>query len=80
MRRIARRMALRRVGCRMSTPNHVANDPGEAKARPIHPHPRHVTSFFQDPVAFEALKRQVVPELRLLILDRVLARAQGSQT
>jgi two-component system CheB/CheR fusion protein len=62
MRRIARRMALRRVGSLDEYARSVREDPGEteALARDIL---IHVTSFFRDPAAFEALAEQVLPEL-----------------
>lgn len=62
MRRIARRMALRRLGSLREYAESLADDAGEcnALAQDIL---IHVTSFFRDPAAFEALKQCVLPEL-----------------
>lgn len=61
-RRVARRMALRHVGSQDEYAKSLRDDPGEAKAL-TQDILIHVTSFFRDPVAFETLKQQVLPEL-----------------
>jgi len=62
MRRISRRMALRSVDALNTYAVSLRADPSEAKAlaRDIL---IHVTSFFRDPAAFEALKQHVLSEL-----------------
>ncbi|MBN1209170.1 MAG: histidine kinase, partial [Myxococcaceae bacterium] len=62
MRRITRRMALRHLGSLNEYAESLRNDPSESKAlgQDIL---IHVTSFFRDPAAFEALKQHVLPEL-----------------
>lgn len=62
LRRVARRMALRRVATLREYVESVRSDPGEAKAL-AEDILIHVTSFFRDPAAFEALKTHVFPEL-----------------
>ena len=62
MRRVARRMALRHVGSLDEYAKSLRDDPGEAKAL-AQDILIHVTSFFRDPVAFEALKQEILPEL-----------------
>ena len=62
MRRIARRMALRRLGSLVEYAEAVRKDSGEAKAL-AEDILIHVTLFFRDPSAFEALERQVLPGL-----------------
>lgn len=62
LRRVARRMALRRVATLREYVESIRADPGEAKAL-AEDILIHVTSFFRDPAAFEALKTQVFPEL-----------------
>lgn len=62
MRRIARRMALRRLESLSEYADSLSDDPDEAEAlaRDIL---IHVTSFFRDPGAFEALAQHALPEL-----------------
>lgn len=62
MRRIARRMALRRVGSMAAYAESLRDDPSEAKAlgQDIL---IHVTAFFRDPKAFELLAQEVFPAL-----------------
>ena len=55
-------MALRRVGSLNEYAESLRNDPGEAKAL-AQDILIHVTSFFRDAAAFEALKQHVLPEL-----------------
>ncbi len=62
MRRIARRMALRRLGSLVEYAEVLRKDSGEAKAL-AEDILIHVTSFFRDPSAFEALEQQVLPGL-----------------
>lgn len=62
IRRIARRMALRRLGSLHEYAESVRNDPGESKAL-AQDILIQVTSFFRDAAAFEALKQHVLPEL-----------------
>ena len=62
MRRIARRMALRRLGSLVEYAEVLRDDSGEAKAL-AEDILIHVTSFFRDPSAFEALEQQVLPGL-----------------
>lgn len=61
-RRIARRMALRRVGSAKAYVTLLSDDASEAKAlgQDIM---IHVTSFFRDPAAFELLEHEVFPAL-----------------
>lgn len=62
MRRIARRMALRRLGSLKEYAESLRNDPGESNAL-AQDILIHVTSFFRDAAAFEALEQHVLPEL-----------------
>ena len=55
-------MALRRVGSLDEYAKPLRDDPAEAKAL-AEDILIHVTSFFRDPFAFEALKKRVLPEL-----------------
>lgn len=61
-RRIERRMALRHVGSMHEYAQAMENAPGEAKEL-AQDMLIHVTAFFRDPEAFEALKRHVFEEL-----------------
>src|SRR4029078_11541719 len=58
LRRIAKRMALRRVGSLSEYAESLRTDPSESKAL-AHDILIHVTSFFRDAAAFEAVKQQV---------------------
>lgn len=61
-RRIARRMALRRITTLEEYGSYLAENPHEARI--LHDDILiHVTSFFRDPEAFETLKAKVFPEL-----------------
>jgi two-component system CheB/CheR fusion protein len=62
LRRIARRTALRRLGSLSEYAESLGNDPSECKAL-AQDFLIHVTSFFRDAGAFEALKQHVLPEL-----------------
>lgn len=62
LRRIARRMALRRFGSLSEYAELLRNDSREAMAL-SQDILIHVTSFFRDRAAFEALKQHVLPEL-----------------
>jgi two-component system CheB/CheR fusion protein len=62
MRRIAKRMALRRLGSLNEYAESLRNDPSESKAL-ADDILIHVTSFFRDPAAFEALEQHVLREL-----------------
>jgi len=61
-RRIARRMALHRIGSIGDYGDLLEREPGEAKAL-SEDLLIHVTGFFRDPEVFEALKRRVFPAL-----------------
>ena len=61
-RRIARRMALHRMGSAREYGDFVERDPEEAKAL-SEDLLIHVTGFFRDPQVFEALTRTAFPEL-----------------
>ncbi|HEX9640419.1 MAG TPA: chemotaxis protein CheB, partial [Candidatus Krumholzibacteria bacterium] len=61
-RRIAKRVALRRLGSVHEYAESLRNDPAESKAL-AQDILIHVTSFFRDAAAFEALKQHVLPEL-----------------
>ena len=61
-RRIARRMALHRIGSVSEYGDLVERDPGEARAL-SQDVLIHVTGFFRDPEVFEALERTVFPAL-----------------
>ena len=61
-RRIARRMALHRIGSLGEYGDFVEKQPGEAKAL-SEDLLIHVTGFFRDPEVFDALKRTVFPSL-----------------
>jgi two-component system CheB/CheR fusion protein len=63
MRRITRRMALRDRRSLREYADVLAQDPREAKAL-AEDILIHITCFFRDPAAFEALEQQVFPELR----------------
>ncbi len=62
MRRIARRMALRRLGSLVEYSEVLRKDSGETKAL-AEDILIHVTLFFRDPSAFEALEQKVLPAL-----------------
>lgn len=62
MRRVARRIALRRLKSLEEYAESLRNDPGESKAL-AQDILIHVTSFFREAAAFETLKRHVFPEL-----------------
>ncbi len=62
VRRISRRMALRRLGSIAEYAEALRDNPGEARAL-AEDLLIHVTSFFRDPAAFDALARQVLPEI-----------------
>jgi two-component system CheB/CheR fusion protein len=62
MRRMARRMALRRIGSLQEYAKSLGTDPGESTAL-AEDILIHVTSFFRDPAVFEAVKERVLPEL-----------------
>lgn len=62
MRRIARRMALRRLDSLSEYADSLIEDPAESEAL-AQDILIHVTSFFRDPGAFEALTQRVLPEL-----------------
>jgi len=62
LRRIARRMALRRLGSLDEYAASIRDDPGESRAL-AQDILIHVTSFFRDPAAFEALQQHVLSEI-----------------
>jgi two-component system CheB/CheR fusion protein len=62
LRRITRRMALRHLRAMSEYADALRADAGEARAL-AQDILIHVTSFFRDPAAFEALAQQVFPEL-----------------
>ncbi|MGE3509587.1 MAG: chemotaxis protein CheB [Vicinamibacterales bacterium] len=62
MRRIARRMALRRLGSLDEYAESLRDDAGEARAL-AQDILIHVTSFFRDRSAFDALKQHAFPEM-----------------
>jgi two-component system CheB/CheR fusion protein len=63
MRRMMRRMALRHLASMSAYADLLVQDPGEAKAL-AEDILIHITSFFRDPAAFEALEQHVFPALR----------------
>jgi two-component system CheB/CheR fusion protein len=63
MRRMMRRMALRHSPSMSAYADLLDQDPGEANAL-AQDVLIHITSFFRDPAAFEALAQQVFPALR----------------
>src|SRR5690606_24849939 len=62
LRRVARRMALRRLGSMSEYAESLRDDHSESKAL-AQDILIHVTSFFRDPEVFEGLKGHVWPEL-----------------
>jgi len=80
-RRIERRMALRRIATLEEYATELAHDRGEASqlAKDVL---IHVTSFFRDPDAFDALKKHVLTKLALTkrVGDTVRVWAPGCST